>query len=39
MPLENRSIGTQGLEASSIGYGAMRLSAYGTPTSEDESMN
>ena len=38
MPLENRSIGTQGLEASSIGYGAMRLSAYGTPTSDDESM-
>lgn len=38
MPFENRCIGTQGLRASSIGYGAMRLTAYGTPTSDDESM-
>ena len=39
MPVEMRNIGSQGLSASSLGFGAMGLTAfYGPPTSDDESM-
>ena len=38
MPIIKRSIGTQWLKASEIGFGTMRLTAYGTPTSDDKSM-
>ena len=39
MPVELRKIGSQGLLASSLGYGAMGLTAfYGPPTPDDESM-
>ena len=38
MPVEIRNVGSQGLKASSMGYGAMRLTAYGPPTSDEESM-
>ena len=39
MPIEVRKIGSQGLKASSLGFGAMGLTAfYGPPTADDESM-
>ena len=39
MPIEIRNIGSRGLSASSLGFGAMGLTAfYGPPTSDDESM-
>ena len=39
MPIEIRKIGSQGLRASNLGFGAMGLTAfYGPPTSDDESM-
>ena len=39
MPIQVRNIGSQGLKASSLGFGAMGLTAfYGPPTSDDESM-
>ena len=40
MPIEIRKIGSEGLTASNLGFGAMGLTAfYGPPTSDDESMN
>ena len=39
MPVEIKKIGSQGLEVSSLGFGAMGLTAfYGPPTSDDQSM-
>ena len=39
MPVEIRNIGSHGLSASSLGFGAMELTAhYGPPVSDDESM-
>ena len=39
MPIQVRSIGSQGLKASSLGYGAMGLTVlYGPPTPDDECM-
>ena len=39
MPIQTRNIGSQGLKASSLGFGAMGLTAfYGPPTSDDEAM-
>ena len=39
MTIQARNIGSQGLKASSLGFGAMGLTAfYGPPTADDESM-
>ena len=39
MPIENRPLGSQGLMASSLGYGAMGLTAfYGDPIDDKESI-
>ena len=39
MPVQIRSIGSQGLKASNLGYGAMGLTVlYGPPTPDDECM-
>ena len=36
-PVQQRPLGSQGLQASSLGYGAMGLTAFYGPPSEDNS--
>lgn len=36
-PVQQRPLGSQGLQASSLGYGAMGLTAFYGPPSEDDS--